>query len=833
MIRLPCRRRLLLVINYFCSNRIGSICSIQKCGFSVQSAPVIEQRDCFACLPYVEFNSHAYAGMLQQSILNVDPARGKGLHCEILKRVGCLDLFAWNILLNLYVKFELLTDACQLFEEMPDRNTISFVTLIKGFTQSCLFTEAVALFVRLHREGHELNPFVFTSTLKLLVTMERAELGLIIHACVLKLGHDSNAFVGTALIDAYSVSGLVDFASVVFKGICYKDMISLTGMITCYAENDRFREALNLFCHMREIGFQPNNFTFAGVFKASIGLKAIELGKAIHGCALKSHYEQDIYVGISILDFYTKFGVIDEAKRAFDEMPKKDVIPWSFMIARYAQNDQSKEAVELFSQMRQESVHPNQFTFASVLQACASLESLDFGKQIHCHVLKQGLHLDVFVSNALMDVYAKCGHIDNSVEVFRQSPNINDVSWNTLIVGHVNLGNPEEALILFINALESRVESTEVTYSSVLRACASLAALEPGTQVHSLIIKTRYSHDIVVNNSLIDMYAKCGSIKDAQLIFNKMRKSDEVSWNSLISGYSMHGLSRESLQTFDMMTGKGLKPNKITFVGVLAACSNKGLVDEGQAYFNSMVVDYGIEPCMEHYTCMVWLLGRSGLFDEALKLMEKIPCEPSIMVWRALLGACVIHNEVELGGYAAHRVLEMEPQDDAAHVLLSNIYATAKRWENVASVRKNMKRKGVKKDPGLSWIETQGKVHYFKVGENSHPDMRLINGMLEWLKLKIKKIGYLPNFDVVLLDVQDDEKERLLWVHSERLALAFGLIRTPFGSPIRIMKNLRICGDCHAAIKLISRAAKRDIIVRDMNRFHQFQDGICSCGDYW
>lgn len=765
MIRLPCRRRLLLVINYFCSNRIGSICSIQKCGFSVQSAPVIEQRDCFACLPYVEFNSHAYAGMLQQSILNVDPARGKGLHCEILKRVGCLDLFAWNILLNMYVKFELLTDACQLFEEMPDRNTISFVTLIKGFTQSCLFTEAVALFVRLHREGHELNPFVFTSTLKLLVTMERAELGLIIHACVLKLGHDSNAFVG--------------------------------------------------------------------VFKASIGLKAIELGKAIHGCALKSHYEQDIYVGISILDFYTKFGVIDEAKRAFDEMPKKDVIPWSFMIARYAQNDQSKEAVELFSQMRQESVHPNQFTFTSVLQACASLESLDFGKQIHCHVLKQGLHLDVFVSNALMDVYAKCGHIDNSVEVFRQSPNINDVSWNTLIVGHVNLGNPEEALILFINALESRVESTEVTYSSVLRACASLAALEPGTQVHSLIIKTRYSHDIVVNNSLIDMYAKCGSIKDAQLIFNKMRKSDEVSWNSLISGYSMHGLSRESLQTFDMMTGKGLKPNKITFVGVLAACSNKGLVDEGQAYFNSMVVDYGIEPCMEHYTCMVWLLGRSGLFDEALKLMEKIPCEPSIMVWRALLGACVIHNEVELGGYAAHRVLEMEPQDDAAHVLLSNIYATAKRWENVASVRKNMKRKGVKKDPGLSWIETQGKVHYFKVGENSHPDMRLINGMLEWLKLKIKKIGYLPNFDVVLLDVQDDEKERLLWVHSERLALAFGLIRTPFGSPIRIMKNLRICGDCHAAIKLISRAAKRDIIVRDMNRFHQFQDGICSCGDYW
>ncbi|CAK9144379.1 unnamed protein product [Ilex paraguariensis] len=243
--------------------------------------------------------------------------------------------------------------------------------------------------------------------------------------------------------------------------------------------------------------------------------------------------------------------------------------------------------------------------------------------------------------------------------------------------------------------------------------------------------------------------------------------------------------------------------------------------------------DYGIEPCIEHYTCMVSLLGRLGHLDKALKLIEEIPFEPSLMVWRALLGACVIHNNIELGRMAAQHVLEMEPQDESTYVLMSNIYATARRWDSVASVRKNMKSKGVKKEPGLSWIETQGTVHYFTVGDASHPDVKLIHGMLEWLNMKSKKAGYVPYCNAILLDVEDDDKRRLLWVHSERLALAFGLIRQPSGSPIRIIKNLRICMDCHAAIKFLSKIVDRELIIRDINRFHHFNDGICSCGDYW
>ncbi|PIA39830.1 hypothetical protein AQUCO_02600354v1 [Aquilegia coerulea] len=715
----------------------------------------------------------------------------------------------------MYVKLDLLNDGCKVFDEMPMRNTISFVTLVQGYSLSFRYVEAIELFLRLFREGHELNQFVFTTVLKMFVNMEYAELCRRVHACIYKLGHDTDAFVGTALIDAYTVCGFVDDAKEVFNGILVKDMVSWTGMIGCYCENQYFEEALELFSRMSNFGFKPNNYTFASTLKACTGLFALNLGKSIHCCALKNRCQSDSYVGGALLDFYTKCGDVDAALIVFKGMPQKDMILWSFMIARYAQSGCSNEAVKLFTQMRQAFVTPNQFTYASVLQACATMEGIELGEQIHCQVLKVGLDADVFVTNALMDVYAKCERMDDSKKLFIESPNINDVTWNTMIVGYVQLGDGEEALRLFLQMFYAQIQASQVTYSSVLRACASLAALEPGVQIHCLILKTVFSEDTVVSNALIDMYAKCGSIKNARLIFDSMNELDDVSWNSMITGYSLHGLSGDALEAFEKMRETEVTPNKITFVGVLSACSNTGL------------------PCIEHYTCMVWLLGRSGRLAEALKLIDDIPFGHSVMVWRALLGACVVHNDIEIGKLAAERVLQMEPQDESAHVLLSNIYASAKCWQNVASVRKSMKRKRVKKEPGLSWIETHNKVRYFSVGDTSHPEMRLINGMLEWLNIKIKKAGYVCDRNAVLLDVEDDEKDRLLWVHSERLALAFGLISTPPGRPVRIIKNLRICLDCHAAIKLISQVCQREIVVRDMNRFHHFENGVCSCGDYW
>ncbi|KAF9607106.1 hypothetical protein IFM89_032222 [Coptis chinensis] len=299
---------------------------------------------------------------------------------------------------------------------MHERNTISFVTLIQGYVQSCRFSEGIELFVRLCREGHELNPFVFTTVIKSFVCMEYAELCWRVHACICKLGHDSNAFVGTALIDAYTVCGFVGDAKEVFNGILDKDMVSWTGMVACYSENGYFEEALELFSRMRRVGFGANNYTFASTLKACTGLAAVDLGKSIHGCALKTCYDMDHYVGANLLDMYTKCGDFDAALAVFNGMPNKDVILWSFMIARYAQSGKSEEAVELYFQMRRAFVTPNQFTCASLLQACATKGGIELGEQIHCSVLKVGLDADVFVRNALMDVYAKFRGWDRVIE---------------------------------------------------------------------------------------------------------------------------------------------------------------------------------------------------------------------------------------------------------------------------------------------------------------------------------------------------------------------------------------------------------------------------------
>ncbi|KAL9662986.1 hypothetical protein QQ045_027822 [Rhodiola kirilowii] len=802
-------------------------------GLATQVSRLIPETETHLSPSTSDFSSRSCAAALQQCIHQFDFDRGRNLHCSILKRGSCVDLFAWNILINLYVQADELNNACKLFAELPQINVVSFVTLIQGCRRAERYEEGVEFFSRLHKEGHELNTFVFTTILKFLVSMDWAGMGWCVHACAYKIGHCGDAFVATALIDAYCKCGFVDDAREVFNGIGCKDMVSWTGMVMCYAENGFFEEALQLNSEMGRVGLKPNNFSFSSALKACAGLDDIGAGKSIHGYALKVNYQVDQYVSVSLLELYTNTGSVDDALQVFQDMPEKDVISWSFMISRYSQSERSQEAINMFCQMRRAFVVPNQFTFASVLQSCATIQELDFGMQIHSLVSKAGLDVDIFVLNALMDMYSKCGDIENSMQIFTASPHKNDVTWNTVIVGHVQLGDQVSAFRLFTNMINDQLQPTQVTYSSVLCGCASSASLKPGTQVHSLAIKTVFNKNVAVVNSLIDMYAKCGNIKDAQKVFTKMNGRDVVSWNSMIQAYSLHGLGMEAVRTFESMVEGGFKPDKLTFVSLLSACCNSGLLEKGQDYFNSMVKDYGIDPCMEHFTCMVWLLGRSGHLDKAMKLIKEIPFEPSIMIWRALLGACVIHKDVELGIISAKRVLEMDPQDDSTHVLLSNIFASARRWDNAASVRKNMKKIGVKKEPGLSWIETQGIVYYFSVGETSHQDLRLIHGMLELLRKKIKLAGYAPNCSVILLDVEDDEKEKLLWVHSERLALAFGLIATPSGSPIRILKNLRICLDCHEVIKFISKIVDREIVVRDINRFHHFESGVCSCGDYW
>eukprot|EP01018_Ginkgo_biloba_P037426 Gb_17091 [translate_table: standard] len=654
-----------------------------------------------------------------------------------------------------------------------------------------------------------------------------------LHAHVLVTALDQNAFVCAKLVNLYANWVSVEKARLIFDKVSKGDVFLWNVMIREYARNEPCEEALLLYNQMRRAGPNPNNFTFPFVLNACAGLSALEEGKKIHHHIIKYGLETDIYVQAALIHMYTKCGNVGDARQVFDKMSSRDAVSWNAMIAGYGQNGYANEALSLFHQMLLADVKPDSATMVSVLPACAHLGALQQGKWIHDYIRSRRLDSHVSVGNSLVAMYAKCGSIDVAFHLFDKMSRRDIVSWNAMIAGYAQNGHATEALTLFRQMQLTDVTPNSVTMVSVLLACAHLGVLKQGKWIHGYIIRSGLESNAFVGTALIDMYAKCGSVEIARQSFDKILERDVVSWSVMIAGYGMHGHGEDALGLFSQMQQTGMKPDHITFVSVLSACSHAGLVDEGWHYFDCMIRDYGITPILEHYACMVDLLGRAGLLDEAQGFIEEMPLEPNASVLGALLGACRIHCNIKLGEHVAERLFDLKTKDTGHYVLLSNIYATAGRWDDVAKVRTMMKDRGLKKIPGCSVIEINNKVHTFLVGDRSHPQSEKIYATLETLAGQMEEAGYVPDMNFVLHDVEEEVKEHMLCSHSEKLAIACGLINTNPGSPIRITKNLRVCGDCHIATKFISKIVRREIIVRDANRFHHFKDGLCSCGDYW
>ncbi len=461
-----------------------------------------------------------------------------------------------------------------------------------------------------------------------------------------------------------------------------------------YLTTGQYKKTIELFEQMQEENVIPNAFSFVQVLNACAGLMALDDGLRIHMQIIQSGCESDLYVGNSLIDMYAKCGGIDYAWLVFSKMPIRNVISWNAMILGLVKCGQEQKAMELFQQMQCRGVAPDRVTFVGLLHACARVAVLKDGKQIHEQIIQSGFESDLFVASSLIDMYAKCGSIEDAQRVFDRMPTRDVAAWNAMLLGHVRGGQGQEALLLSQKMQQEGVKPDSITFVGVLNACASVVALVEGRDIHEQIIQRGFESDVFVGSGLIDMYVKCGSMDDAWRVFNKMPVRNVVSWTAMLKGYAMHGQGMEALAHFKWMCEEGVEIDGVTFVCLLLACSHAGLVNEGLHAFDSMMNVYRIPPTVDHYACKVDLLGRAGRLDEAEDVIKTMPCEPNAAVWMTLLGACRIYGEVEMGERIAKQLLELDPNMTAGYVVLSNIYAAAGKWDLSEKIQQQRKERG-------------------------------------------------------------------------------------------------------------------------------------------
>lgn len=649
---------------------------------------------------------------------------------------------------------------------------------------------------------------------------------------------DPNVFSFNTIIAAYAKESQTGIAHQLFDEIPQPDLVSYNTLISAYAERGETEQALGLFTGMRDVGLDADGFTISAVITSCCD--DIGLIRQLHSLIVLGGFDSYVSVNNALLTYYSKNGFLEEAKRVFNVMGEmRDEVSWNSMIVAYGQHREGLKALGLFQEMIRRGFSVDMFTLASVLTAFTCVEDLLGGLQFHAKLIKTGFHQNSHVGSGLIDLYSKCaGGMSDCRKVFEEISAPDLVLWNTMISGYSqNDEFSEDALDCLRQMQRVGYSPDDCSFVCVISACSNLSSPTQGKQIHALAIKSEIpSNRISVNNALVAMYSKCGNLHDARRLFDRMLEHNTVSLNSMIAGYAQHGIGMESLCLFEHMLQTNVVPTSITFISVLSACAHTGKVEDGQKYFNMMQEKFRIEPEVGHYSCMIDLLGRAGKLGEAERLIGTMPFSPGTIGWATLLSACRTHGNIELAGKAANQFLRLEPSNAVPYVMLSNMYSRAGKWEEVAKIRKLMRDRGVKKKPGCSWIEVNKRVHVFVAEESSHPMIKEIHEYLEEMSRKIKRAGYVP--DVRWALVKDDEtvegeKEIMLGHHSEKLAVAFGLISTREGEPILVVKNLRICGDCHNAIKFISAIAGREITVRDAHRFHCFKEGQCSCGDYW
>lgn len=737
-------------------------------------------------------------------------------------------------------------------------------SLIRGYASAGLGDEAILLYNEMAVAGIVPDKFTFPFVLSGCTKAVGFCEGVQVHGAVLKMGLEEDVFIANSLVHFYAECGEMNHARKVFDGMLARNVVSWTSLICGYVRRDFPEEAVSLFFEMMEANVSPNSVTIVCLISACAKLKDLELGEKVSAYIGEAGVKLNTVMVNALVDMYMKCGAIDSAKRLFTECVERNLVLCNTIMSNCVRQGQVQEALDVFRGMLQQGPRPDRVTMLSAISACAQLGDLLFGKQCHGYVLRNGLEGWDNISNAMIDMYMKCreqemgrrafdcmakktvvswnsliagliknGFVESAWEVFNEMPESDLVSWNTMVAALVQESMFEEAIELFRVMQNEGINADRVTMVGVASACGYLGALHLAKWILTYIEKNDIHCDMRLATALVDMFARCGDPQSAMQIFNEMAERDVSAWTAAIGAMAMEGNGERAIELFNEMLRQGVKPDEVLFVALLTACSHGRSVDQGWHLFRSMKSVHGISPQVVHYGCMVDILGRAGRLEEALDLIKSMPMEPNDVIWGSLLAACRTHKKTEVAAYAADRITELAPERTGIHVLLSNIYASTGKWTEVAKVRQQLKEKGVHKVPGSSSIEVNGTIHEFTSCDESHPQKIPIALMLQEIICRLKDAGHVPDLTNVMVDVDEQEKEYLLGRHSEKIAIAFGLISTAQGMPIRVVKNLRMCIDCHAFSKTVSRIYEREITVRDNNRFHFFRQGNCSCCDHW
>ncbi|KAK1382158.1 putative tetratricopeptide-like helical domain, DYW domain-containing protein [Heracleum sosnowskyi] len=753
---------------------------------------------------------------------------GKKVHDFVSGIGGEIDEFVCAKLVFMYVNCGDLDQGRRVFDTIENEKVFLWNLLISEYSKIGEFEESVCLFMRMRGLGVEANEFTFSCVLKCFGALGRVVDGERVHGYLSKIGFGSNNIVVNALIGFYFRCKRTDSARKLFDGLADRDEITWNSMVSGYVANGLARNALRVFVEMLSESVSVELAVMINVLVAIGSLERLDLARAVHGFGVKGCFCSETNFANTLLDVYSKCGDMDGSVKIFRNMGRKSVVTYTALISGYAREGLFTEAIKLFDDMKRDGIKPDVFTVTSILHACACNGSLEKGKEVHSYIRDSNMQLSLFASNALIDMYAKCGSMEDALAVFYEMPRTDIVSWNTMIGGYSKNRLPNEALNFFVK-MQNDLKPDNVTISCILPSCGNLSALDRGREIHSFVLKNGLSSDLFVMNGLLDMYVKCGALVLARSLFSIMPEKNLVSWTVMTAGYGMHGFGRQAVSTFSEMRRAGIKPDHASFLSILYACSHSGLLDEGWSLFNIMQNNCKIEPTLEHYTCMVDLLSRAKKLSRAYSLIKNMPIEADCFIWGVLLRGCRIHHDLKLAEKVAEHIFDLEPDNTEYYVLLANSYAEAEQWEEVKKLKQKIGLHGPKKERDCSWIQMKDKVHIFVAGDDAHPLTKDINLLLKKLQKDMKEQGDSLNMRYVLINTDEMQKEEAHCGHSEKLAMAFGILRLPPGKIIRVTKNLRVCSDCHETAKYISKVIGREIVLRDSRRFHHFKEGCCSC----